>query len=152
LKGGQDKFENLFETMSIYPTMDVIQDYESDEMSDMTRAKHKAGKRRQTPLSVSSGGGRDKSTQAVKNAAASRDDGWRGDDESDSPLGWDDHKKHLAVFALEHDRSSQAHTEEGQRSREAVQVNLHRLRDIRVGEDREVAKELLLCDLQELDD
>ncbi|KAJ7283440.1 hypothetical protein C8J57DRAFT_1676156 [Mycena rebaudengoi] len=152
LKEGQDKFENLFETMSIYPTMDVIQDYESDEMSDTTRAKRKAGKRRQTPLSVSSRGGHDKSTRAVKNAAVSRDDGWRGDDESDSPLGWDDHKKRLAVFALEHDRSSRARTEEGQRSREAAQVNLCRLRDMRVGEDREVAEELLLRDLQELDD
>ncbi|KAJ7251658.1 hypothetical protein C8J57DRAFT_1238484 [Mycena rebaudengoi] len=50
------------------------------------------------------------------------------------------------------DRRSRAYTDDGQRSRETAQRNVRRLLELRVGEDREIAEELLLHDLQELED
>ncbi|KAJ7292439.1 hypothetical protein C8J57DRAFT_1489947 [Mycena rebaudengoi] len=121
-------------------------------MSDTTRAKRKDSKRRQTPISVLSDRSRDKRLRSVKSAVASHDDGWKGDDELEPPRGWDENNKCLAALAVEQDRRSRAYTDDGQRSRETAQRNVHRLVELRVGEDREIAEELLLRDLQELED
>ncbi|KAJ7197314.1 hypothetical protein C8J57DRAFT_1262844 [Mycena rebaudengoi] len=149
---GQDKNEDLFDSISPYPTLDVIQDYESDDMSDTTRAQRKASKRRHTPTSVSSDKSRDKSGRSGKSVVASHDDGCKGGDEVDPLEGWNETTKRLAALAVEQDRLSRSRTEDGQRSRETLQRNLCRLLELRCGEDRALAEELLLRDLQELED
>jgi hypothetical protein len=149
---GQDKNENLFDSISPYPMLDVIQDYESDDMSDTTRAQRKARKCRHTPTSVSSDKSRDKSGRSGKSVVVSHDDGRKGGDKVDPQVGWNETTKHLAALAVEQDRLSHSRMEDRQRSWETVQCNLCRLLELRCGEDRVLAEELLLRDLQELED
>ncbi|KAJ7938673.1 hypothetical protein B0H13DRAFT_2301301 [Mycena leptocephala] len=122
-------------------------------MSDRTRAEQKASKHRKTQISVSSGEGRPKSARSAKSVVrTSLDYGWKGDDESEHPQGWSESTRRMTAQAIEHDRFERAVTSSGQRRRDAVEQNVRRLRDMRVGEDRVVAEESLIHDLQELED
>ncbi|KAJ7277341.1 hypothetical protein C8J57DRAFT_1223089 [Mycena rebaudengoi] len=147
-----EEHDDSFRSISPYPTLNEIQHCRSEEMSERTRAAGKASKSGRSLLSVASGESRAKSARSVKRVLrTSPEDKSKGHDDTKHPPGWTQSPPKMTVQAVEQDRRADI-TLDGHRCRDTMANTVRRLRELRVGEDRDIAGELTIRDLQELED